>query len=133
MNPATTPQPRVFVPEDCPRFNFKPAAQFGQVQFLIRGDFSGLNLTDMASALQGALRSAKFDPAVDYVCLSGNVNMVAVLMAVASQWSAEVRVLVFDAGASRYRERSYRQPPVLRGAGRVDPADYATGEPGFGN
>lgn len=46
-----------------------------------------------------------FDPAEDYICLTGRVQTVAFFLAVAHKQFGTVKVLMFDAKTSNYRER----------------------------
>lgn len=49
-----------------------------------------------------------FDPSEDFICLTGNLQTVSLLMAVAYKKFSTFRVLVFDARISNYKERVIR-------------------------
>ncbi len=65
---------KVYITQENPNLNYLPAEEFGEVIFLTRGDFSpirnSLNNERLIDEVRTKLR--KFDPAVDYVVMSGS-------------------------------------------------------------
>ncbi len=92
-----------------------PAAKYGTIQYLFkpeRGTKSRSSLweTDkLAAEILGALADCNYDPATDYICISGHQVATSILLATVIAEYGAVKVLLFDT-----RERSY----VARELGR---------------
>ena len=97
---------RVFLPYRSSRFNITDAERFGEIIFLTKPrEFSPFNTTLTVEALHAALEEAEFNPDEDFVCLTGEVLITAIFLAVASERYGRVKLLMFDAKVGRYAER----------------------------
>jgi hypothetical protein len=85
------------------RFNVAASAEFGEPHFVTEEAGSPFDIHGLTAEMGKALLS--FDPAKDFVALSGPLPHVAILLSVASAAHERVRVLIFDARSSEYRSR----------------------------
>ena len=99
---------RGFLAEPNHRYDLTAAASFGDIQYLmVRKPLNPLNVQETMERLVYSLKDNKFDPANDYICLTGQSLTVALLLAVASQSYSTFKVLMYDARTSSYVERVY--------------------------
>jgi hypothetical protein len=98
--------PRVFIPEANPRYDVTPAKKFGDVFPILASCLSVFNLVEAYAQIERGLIAEQFNPATDYICLSGNPPILAVFTSVASRLGkgTPLNVLVFDARSSGYRK-----------------------------
>ena len=88
-------QPKVFITQENPNLNYSPAEQFGDVHFLTRGDFSpiknSLNNEFIVDELRKKLKD--YNPATDYLVVSGSPVVSAVVFMLIREITQVVRIL----------------------------------------
>jgi len=95
---------KVFLPQPNERFDVSGAKKFGEVVHLL--DFANpFNTTSVAEKLVESLEENNFNPEKDYLCMTGSPLVLAILLAVAFEKYGTIRMLMFDAKESNYRER----------------------------
>lgn len=96
----------VYVTQEVQTLNYGPAEPYGDVVFLTNRDFSPMKQSLNNSALMGQLKQGllPFDPAKDFVVLSGSpVVMAAVMMILASRGFKNITVLRWSNRDSIYQ------------------------------
>lgn len=95
-------KPRVIFPSKNKHFDLSLAEPFGDLVQLVDGrDVEPTEVQAMSNLFGARLHELRFNPDVDIIGLTGNSVMIAVLLAVASEYS-EVRVLIYDSGKKTY-------------------------------
>lgn len=97
---------RVFVPEANNRYDLTRAEVFGEISTLLTKNLSPFD-PNAPQILEAAFELNKFDPRVDYLCFTGRNTTLGIALAVALGKYKTVRVLLFDARSSVYREVVY--------------------------
>jgi len=98
-------KPRVFLIERC-QYDLAQAEEYGQVVYLTERRFNPFD-ANAELRIADMLATLGFDPSVDLICLTGKVINVAILVGVATAKYGEIRLLMFDATSSAYRERIF--------------------------
>lgn len=93
---------RVIFLSDSPRFNLRPAKRFGKPEFLFIHEPNATKVEYSAYRLLDALRRVKFDPAKDFVALTGTPGLLCLLTAVVVANYEDVRVLAYKPKDSTY-------------------------------
>lgn len=96
----------VFVTQEVPNLNYSAAESYGDVAFLTHRDFSPMAQSLNNVALMGQLKAGlvAFDPATDYVVLSGSpVVMAAVILILGSRGFKTVPILRWSNRDSIYQ------------------------------
>jgi hypothetical protein len=101
-------QPRVFLIEENLRYDLSGLAPYGAVVFL-NGDraMNPFNTTHIPAQIRDGLRREEFDPAIDYVCMTGQNLKIAMFLAVAAHDYGPLRLLFFEASSETYVERVF--------------------------
>lgn len=98
---------RVFLFEETKQ-NVGKAGAFGKVEYLFSDDSPRSALfdcDDLGYEVVLALDKAKYNPAVDYICVTGHIVAITVLTAtVVSEWG-RAKFLLYDAVQKTYHER----------------------------
>lgn len=97
--------PRVFIAEPNERFEFKSAKVYGELIYLSDVRISPFNPTDALLSISHAFTSKKFNPAEDYICMTGNAVILCYMFAVASHLYKSTKILMFDSRTHSYCER----------------------------
>lgn len=88
-------EPKVFITQESPRFNYTPAEKFGAVQFLTANDISpianSLINVQTIDAIRAGLRG--FNPETDYLAPSGSPIVTGIAMAILHERFDHFRVL----------------------------------------
>ena len=104
---------RVFLAEQNPRYGLSNAGTFGQLNVINDGEpFNPMNLTEAARFMHAELLHAQYDPSIDFIILTGNPPVVATFLSVATMFGPVVKMLLFDARSSCYRERGFERPSM---------------------
>lgn len=101
---------RVFMAEPNGRYDVSQCAEYGDLVYLSQRAMNPFNTVDVEKQLIEALRQHRFNPAADFVCMTGQNLIIAMLLAVAVREYGSVQVLMFDARDSTYRERWFGTP-----------------------
>lgn len=96
---------QVIVPEASTRYNTDPAREYGELAYLTDRRVDPMNPEGVVSLFRSRLMDLHFDPEEDFICLTGHQLVTALFLAVAVSDYGAVRVLMFDARTSKYRER----------------------------
>jgi hypothetical protein len=99
--------PRVFIPimETAP-FNTSAAEQYGERIFIFhRISPPVFNAPEVVGIFSLELEAQKFDPAMDFVALTGPTILVALFYALVCKRYDRVKTLMFDARSGQYVER----------------------------
>lgn len=105
----------LFEPPNSDKIDVSAAAQYGQIDYLFRprqGEKTRSSIFDtekLADEIVSALEAKEYDPAKDYLCVSGHINSIIILTATAVAEYGLIRALLFDT-----RERNY----IVRELGR---------------
>lgn len=98
--------PRVFVVQENSKLNYAPAERFGEVHFMTATEFSPVknsqrnrNILEMVELAMKA-----FDPATDYLLLSGNPIVMGYVFHLAMTKASSVRVLWWSRIDNEYTE-----------------------------
>lgn len=91
----STKSPRVFVTQENPNLNYLPAEQFGEIEFMTRGDISPVRNSLSNEALVRELRTkmAKFDPEVDFIVISGSPVVAGIVFMLLREKTTKANVL----------------------------------------
>lgn len=94
---------KVFLAAKNSRFDLAALEPYGEIQYFI----NSLNPFDTERCQQvfkDGLGS-NFEPTEDYICTTGNLLLVSMLMMMAYAEFDTFKILIFDARTSNYRER----------------------------
>lgn len=107
MSEVATRTANVFIFEPT-RQSVDPATEFGTVQYLFepntgQNSRSSIWETDcVAEEIIATLHKRNYDPAIDFICVSGNAIALAIYIATVVAEYGRIKALLFDA-----RERNY--------------------------
>ncbi len=102
--------PKVFLVEPNDRFVLTSAETFGEILYLTESRLDPFNLPVVIDSIYDGFIACEFNPKTDYVCMTGNTLVLAVMLAVAVSLYDNLRLLMFDARTSKYRERTMESP-----------------------
>lgn len=108
--------PRVLLPE-MTSHDLSSAQTYGDLEVATDERLSPLNPETISQILNAKFESMNFDPDQDFVCMSGNVVVLSVMVAVCANRYGIVPMLIFDARNSRYVTR------ILELSGKEQPHD----------
>lgn len=113
--------PRVFIPEPAPQYETLGAASVYGVITPLR-TYRNFNpfAAQVTRLMEEALDHARFDPDVDYLCLTGKIASVALMIAVAMAKWGTVKVLIYSSRSSAYEEVHFGQEKTERARARSD-------------
>jgi len=94
---------RIFLAEPNPRYDLKILEAHGPIKYVSINTINPFNIESCLTIMQQGLKT--FDPATDYICMTGNLQTVAFMVMIAYSLFDTFRVLVFDARTSNYKER----------------------------
>ena len=93
----------VFLAEPNTRYDLSSLSGFGPVVSLSDTALNPFSVNETLIKLSKGL--IKMDPSEDYLCLTGNLLSVSLMMMIAYSKFSSFKILVFDARTSNYRER----------------------------
>jgi len=96
---------RIFLAEKNSKFDLAPARKFGQIVFLSSTPMNPFNTGDLVNLFKAGLHKEHFNRDTDYICLTGVFSIICIFLAVAIKLHGSVKVLMFDAKETEYRER----------------------------
>lgn len=99
--------PRVFLAEPNRKFDFDGAKKFGSLINLSEDFLNIFDLNKTSEMLNSGFSTKKFDYENDFICMTGNSVILAVLLATATSKFPSVRLLIFDSRQSIYCERVF--------------------------
>lgn len=85
------------------------ASEYGELITLLDEKLSVFSTDAMVRALEDAMDAHGYDPAEDYLLVSGAQGPIVLATAVAVSKSEEVKLLFFDTRHSDYRPRVFRR------------------------
>ena len=94
---------KVFLAEKNSKYNLSSANKFGKLVFLSEEQLNPFNTAEIAALFITGLQ--QFNPKVDFVCLTGASSVICIFLAVAVKLYGSVKILMFDARETQYRER----------------------------
>lgn len=114
----TSKHPRVFVVQENPNLNYIPAEKFGEVVFMTGIEFSPIKNSPRNAAVLECIETAmaQFDPATDYLLLSGNPIVMGYVFHLAMAKAPEVRVLWWSRDDRKYTEVLFN-PDFIKSVG----------------
>lgn len=98
------------------RNNVNGAAEYGEICYLFEpnsGRNSRSSIWDtecVAEEIIAALKHHGYDPAIDYICISGNVVPLAIFIATVTAEYGRFKALLFDAKERNYVCRELGEP-----------------------
>jgi len=99
---------RVFIAEPSERYDLKPAEEYGEITFLSTHGFNPFDTEFVIEKITAALETAEYNPKEDFICLTGQSLLISMFLGVvAALYDDPIRILLFDARKSVYRERSF--------------------------
>jgi len=96
-------KPKVFIAEPNPRYSTRDAARFGEVIHLC-DHIDPFDVKQSTAKLLLALREQDFDPATDFICMTGYAITVAILYGAALSHYSKINLLMFHAATNSYVE-----------------------------
>ena len=96
---------RVFTPEPTDRYDLTEAQVFGEVVPLLKSA-APFSPEGIMLDFNAAFEDQQFNPAVDFICLTGKSLAVALLLSAALLRYDKIKVLMFDAPTSKYIQRN---------------------------
>lgn len=96
---------RVFVAEPNEQYDLSAASERGSLVYLARR-VNPISTAETVRMFLDALEEHKFDPDVDWICLSGKTATLCLLIAAAASHYEKLPLLIFDARNGTYAERS---------------------------
>jgi len=103
---------RVFFVQKADRFDTSTASEYGEKLYLVSPHVSAFNVDSFVQALLRSLDEYKYDPATDYIALTGQTICVAFMVGILLARYGRLRVLLFDARVGKYQERILEQPAM---------------------
>ncbi len=94
---------RVYLAEKSVRYDITALDAYGPIEYVSEYPLNPFNTTETMSKLKAGLKD--FDPTEDYICMTGNLQTVALMMMIAYSLFDTFKVLSFDARNSNYKER----------------------------
>lgn len=85
------------------RFDLAALEPYGEIQYFA-SSLNPFNTENCMQVFKDGLGS-DFDPTEDYICTTGNLLLVSMLMMIAYSEFDTFKILIFDATSSNYRER----------------------------
>ena len=99
-------KPRAFVLTADDRFNTTRAEEFGERVYLLPYRITPFNTGDVVSQIRAGVERLQFDPAIDYVCVTGHIISVSIMMAYIGSIAPQgFQVLIFDSRTMSYQVR----------------------------
>ena len=105
---------RVFLPEPNGRFDLSTAEIFGVIEYLSERRLDPFNTDTTVDFFKSRLQEVNFDPEIDFICMTGNSLILALMLSVVVSSYYSVKLLMFDAKNSAYRERIIISPCLGR-------------------
>lgn len=103
----TLNKPRVFLVEPNDRYDLSALDTFGSVAYVCASPINAFSTNNAVRIIKDSLQKQGFDPATDFICMTGHAIKVAVLLSVTASEYGPLRLLMFDATKSNYRERRF--------------------------
>ena len=94
---------RTFLVEPNKRYPLDALEPYGELVYASPRPMNPFDVHNCLTQIRKGLKD--FDPMDDYICLTGRVQTVAFFLAAAHEKFGTIRVLMFDAVNSNYRER----------------------------
>ena len=105
---------RVFLAEPNGRFDLSSAESFGVIEYLSSRRLDPFNTDTTVDFIKNRLQEVDFDLEVDFICMTGNSLILALMLSTAISSYYSVKLLMFDAKNSAYRERIMISPCLGR-------------------
>ena len=101
---------RVILAEPIINFDVSDASRFGELVLLFQHKVNPFQ-ADLFLQFREALDDLQFNPDYDYICLTGRVAVLPILVSVVvSDWGVPIKVLIFDAVSATYKELEIDEP-----------------------
>lgn len=101
---------RVFIPEPNERFSFQEAEKHGSIVYLSSKKTNPFNTSRSLQIYRNSFIQNNFDPARDFLCMTGNSLSLCLALSCASYLYDEIKVLMFDSQTSHYIVRIFTSP-----------------------
>ena len=96
---------KVFLVEPNPRYDLRGTRSYGELVFLCSSSLNPFDTSNTIKQIIKSFNNSKYNPAEDYLCMTGQAIMLALFLSVALNKYKEVKILLFDARESKYRSR----------------------------
>ena len=96
----------IYLAEPNQRYDLTTLEDIGDIVYASAEPVNPFNTERAMTTLRNGLKD--FNPDEDMICLTGNMQTVSMLLAVACRKYDAIRVLLFDARSSNYKERIMR-------------------------
>jgi hypothetical protein len=93
----------VFLANPNNRYDLSALLAYGDLKYLTEEFINPFNTDHCIELLRAGLEG--FDPDEDYICMTGNLQIISFMMMIAYKKFSTFRVLMFDATQSNYKER----------------------------
>jgi hypothetical protein len=93
----------VFLANPNNRYDLSALEPYGDLEFITKDYLNPFNTEDCINSLRAGLE--RFNPEKDYLCMTGNLQVIAFMLMIATQMYPTLRILMFDSVNSNYRER----------------------------
>ncbi len=94
---------KVFLAAKNSRFDLAALEPYGEIQYFAES-LNPFNTESCLQVFKDGL-GCDFDPTEDYICMTGNLLLVSMMMMIAYSEFPTFKILIFDAVNSNYRER----------------------------
>lgn len=93
---------KVFLAAKNSRFDLTALEPYGEIQYFA-SSLNPFNTEHCLQVFKDGFESFNSDE--DYICMTGNLLLVSMMMTIAYSEFETFKILMFDAGSSNYRER----------------------------
>ncbi len=107
---------RVFVIEPPRKLTVDGAREFGEIHYLFNSDTRRSSIFDVLNFTRDildALTRNEYDPNTDYVCVTGSIITVSLMMAALGAKYKQFQILLFSSQQSKYVSKLFDMIPLL--------------------
>lgn len=94
---------KVFLVEPNQRYDLSALNDYGPIEYVSKRYMNPFDINNTLAKIKEGLK--RFNPTEDYLCLTGNLLSISMMMMIAYSKFKVFKILVFDARTSNYRER----------------------------
>jgi hypothetical protein len=93
----------VYLAEPNSRYDLSALEVYGPITYISDIKLNPFNTTSCLQIFKAGLKN--FDSTEDYICTTGNMQIVALMLMIAYELFPSFKILLFDARQSNYKER----------------------------
>ena len=94
---------KVYLAEPNNRYDLSALEAYGPVQFISDVKLNPFNTVSCLQMFKSGLKD--FNPTEDFICTTGNMQIVSLMLMIAYSLFPSFKILLFDARQSNYKER----------------------------